>query len=401
MNRFLCAAGMIAILVNSLAADWTHFRGSDSTGVGSGDAVPLPFGPKQHLAWQADLPGRGLSSPVLVGNRVFLTASSGQKQNRLHVLAYDATSGQKLWQRTVWATGPTDSHPKTCMAAPTPASDGKYLVALFATNDLICLDLDGNLQWIRSLHDENPGATDGRGLASSPLIIGSTVIVLCENQNTSFAAGIDLVTGQDRWRRDRPHEVNWTSPIAIPGKTPDHRLALLQGSNRLSACDPLTGKEVWAIDRKWHPIASSVIAGSLLLVPGEEKLCAYELQPDAAPPKLRWEQARLNPSTASPVVFDGKIYALRGSILTVGELKTGNVLSQLRLKGSFSSSLVAAGGLLFCVNEEGIVHVVRPSEKDPVLVHRCSFEETILCTPAATDGALYLRSDKHLWKIGK
>jgi len=347
MHRFLCAAGVIAILMSSLAADWTHFRGSDSTGVGSGDAVPLPLGPKPHLAWQVDLPGRGLSSPVLVGNRAFLTASSGQKQNRLHVLAYDAKTGQKLWQRTVWATGPTDSHPKTCMAAPTPASDGKYLVALFATNDLICVDLDGNMQWIRSLHLENPNATDGRGLASSPLIISSTVIVQCENQNASFAAGIDLVTGKNRWRRDRPREVNWSSPIAIPGKSPGHRLALLQGSNKLSACEPLTGKEVWEIERKWHPIASSVITGTMLLVPGEEKLCAYELQADAAPPKLLWEQARLNPTTASPVVSNGKIYVLRGSILTVGELKTGKVLSQLRLNGNFSSSLVVAGGLLF------------------------------------------------------
>jgi outer membrane protein assembly factor BamB len=401
MHRLLCAAGVAAILVNSLAADWTHFRGSDSTGVGSGEAVPLPFGPKQHLAWQADLPGRGLSSPVLVGNRVFLTASSGQRQNRLHVQAFDAKTGEKLWQRTVWATGPTDSHPKTCMAAPTPASDGKYLVALFGTNDLICVDLDGNLQWIRSLHDENPGATDGRGLASSPLIIGSTVIVHCESQNTSFAVGIDLVTGKNRWRQDRPREVNWTSPIAIPGNSSAHRLALLQGSTKLSACDPLTGKEVWAIKRKWHPIASSVLIGTTLLVPGEEKLCAYELQADAAPPKLLWEQARLNPSTASPVVIDGRIYVLRGAILTVGRLKTGDVLNQLRLVGNFSSSPVVAGGLLFCVNEDGTVHVVRPAENDPVLVESCPFEETILSTPAATDGALYLRSDRHFWKVGK
>jgi outer membrane protein assembly factor BamB len=399
--HLLYAAGVTAILVSSLAADWTHFRGSDSTGVGSGDAVPLPFGPKQHLSWQADLPGRGLSSPVLVGNRAFLTASSGQKQNRLHVLAFDAKTGQKIWQRTVWATGPTDSHPKTCMAAPTPASDGKYLVALFGTNDLICVDLDGNVQWIRSLHDENSGATDGRGLASSPLIIGSTVIVQSENQNTSFAVGIDLVTGKNRWRQDRPREMNWTSPIAIPGKSPDHRLALLQGSSKLSAYEPLTGKEVWAIKRKWHPIASSLFTGTTLLVPGEEKLSAYELQADAAPPKLLWEQARLNPTTASPVVFDGRIYVLRGAILTVGRLKTGDILNQLRLVGNFSSSPVVAGGLLFCVNEDGIVHVVRPAENDPVLVESCPFEESILCTPAATDGALYLRSDRHFWKVGK
>jgi outer membrane protein assembly factor BamB len=173
--------------------------------VGSGNAVPVPFGPKQNVAWQAELPGRGLSSPVLVGNRAFLTAASGQKQNRLHVLAYDAKTGQQLWQRTVWATGPADSHPKSCMAAPTPASDGKYLVALFATNDLICVDLDGNVQWIRSLYDENPGATDGRGLASSPLIIGSTVVVQCENQNVSFASQGKLAGGRTARARSTGH----------------------------------------------------------------------------------------------------------------------------------------------------------------------------------------------------
>jgi outer membrane protein assembly factor BamB len=398
MHRYVCVAG---ILLTSLAADWTHFRGSESTGVGSGDAVPLPFGPKQHLAWQAELPGRGLSSPVLVGKRVFLTASSGPKQDRLHVLAYDAATGQKLWQRTVWATGPTAAHPKTCMAAPTPASDGKHLVALFASNDLLCLDLDGNLEWLRSLHEENVGATDGRGLASSPLIIGSTVIIQCENQNTSFVAGIDLATGKNRWRQERPRELNWTSPIAIPGQTPNQQLVLFQGPRQLRACDPLTGKEVWAIECKSHPIASSVLAGTTLLVPGEEKLCAYELQADAAAPKLLWEQAKLNPATASPVVADGKVYVLRGPILTVGELKTGDPIGQLRLKGNFSSSLVIAGGLLFCVNEEGLVHVIRIGETDPVLAESCPFDETILCTPAATDGALYLRSDKHFWKIGK
>src|SRR5262249_10342798 len=141
--------------------------------------------------WKADLPGRGVSSPVVVGSRVFVTASSGTRQDRLHVLAFDASSGKSLWRRTLWATGPTSSHPKTAMAAPTPASDGRHLVALFATNDLACLDLDGNILWLRSLHEEHPGATDGRGLASSPLIAGTTVVVQVECQNLSFAAGID------------------------------------------------------------------------------------------------------------------------------------------------------------------------------------------------------------------
>src|SRR5262249_17253174 len=153
-----------------------------------------------------------------------------------------------------------EAHPKTCMAAPTPATDGARVVALFATGDLVCLDPDGNVQWIRSLYDENPGATDGRGLASSPLIVGSTVVVHIETKNTSFAAGIMPKTAANRWRRDRHHEIGWTPPILLPGKTPEENLVLLQGAAGVSACDPLTGREVWGLDPGSHPIASSVAA---------------------------------------------------------------------------------------------------------------------------------------------
>jgi outer membrane protein assembly factor BamB len=336
-----------------------------------------------------------------MGERVFVTACTGPKQDRLHVLAFDARTGKKLWQRTVWATGPTATHPKTCMAAPTPASDGRYLVALFATCDLLCLDLDGRVLWIRSLHDENPGATDGRGLASSPLLVGDTVVVHLENQNTSLAAGIDLRTGKNRWRHDRPRELAWTTPIVLPGKTKAEELVLLQGSTRLSACDPMTGREAWGLKRGSHPIASSVVSGNLLIVPGETNLAAFALQPAPTPPRLLWEKPKLNPATASPVVVGDSIYCLRGPILVRGNQQTGEVQDQLRLKGEFSSSIVVAGGLLYCFNEDGLAHVVKPDAKKLSLVKSCPLEETILCTPAIASGALYVRSDRHLWKIAK
>jgi outer membrane protein assembly factor BamB len=401
MSRWLSLplAGVFA--VTAAGADWRQFRGSDSTGVAAGPAVPQQFGPDRNLAWKADLPGRGPSSPVVVGGRVFVTASGGPKQDRLYVLAFDAHTGRRLWQRTFWGTGPTASHPKTAMASPTPASDGRRLVALFATNDLVCLDLDGNVLWVRALHEENPGATDGRGLASSPLIVGPTVVVHVENQNTSFAAGIDLETGQNRWRVDRPRELCWSSPIALPGKTPADALVLLQGSTRLSACDPMTGKEVWGLARDSDAIASSVVGGGTLFVPGEKGLAALALRPDRGPPKALWESLKLNPVTASPVVFGGRLYSLRGAILVSGDVKTGEVRSQLRLKGPFSSSIVAAGGLLYCINEAGVAHVVKPGEKEDTLVESCDLKDTILCTPAIADGALYVRSDGHLWKFAK
>ena len=392
---------VMSLLSALLGADWLQFRGPDGTGAVSGETAPQQLGADKNVCWRADLPGRGLSSPIVVGNRVLLTASSGRRQDRLHVLALDARSGRQLWQRHFLATGPTDSHPKNCMAAPTPVSDGRLVVALFGTGDLVCLDLDGNLQWLRSLYEENPGATDGRGLATSPVIAAGTLVVEMENQNTSFACGIDLQSGVSRWHISRPRELNWTTPLVLPGKTATEALVLLQGSTRLSACDPGTGHEVWALERKSHPIASSTLAGNILFVPGDAGLVAFALQPDRAVPKLLWESPRLNPSTSSPVVMDGRIYCLRGPILVSGNLTTGEVVGQLRLKGTFSSSPVAAGGCLYCFNEDGLAHVIRPGVKDAVLQANGAMGETILATPAIAEGALYIRSDKHLWKVGK
>jgi outer membrane protein assembly factor BamB len=399
MPRWTAPALLGALALAAVAADWRQFRGPDGAGVADGPAPPADLAADRHLAWKADLPDRGVSGPVVVGNRVFLTASGGPRQDRLHVLAFDAATGRQIWQRTVWATGPTASHPKTCMAAPTPASDGRRLVALFATDDLLCLDFDGNLLWARALHEEHPGATDGRGLASSPVIVGDTAIVHIETQNVSFAAGIDLATGADRWRIDRPREMCWTTPTVLPGRGPGGDRVLLQGSTRLSAIDPQTGREVWHLDRKSHPIASSVVHGNVLYVPGEEGLAALELRSGDEPPKVLWEAAKLTPSMASPLVLGERVYSLRGSILVAGDRATGAVAGQLRLRGSFSASPVAAGGLIYCVNEDGVVQVVKPGDKEPTVVANGELKETILGTPAVASGALYVRSDKHLWKF--
>src|SRR5262249_25067855 len=228
MNHCKTIAFM-TLLPALLGADWPQFRGPDGTGAILGETAPQQLGADKNVSWRADLPGRGLSSPIVVGDRVFITASSGRRHDRLHVLAFDARTGGELWQRRFFATGPTDSHPKNCMAAPTPVSDGQSVVALFGTGDLICLDLNGNMRWLRSLDEETRGATDGRGLATSPVIAAGTLVVEMENQNTSFACGIDLQSGASRWRIDRPREVNWTTPLVLPGKTPAETLVLLQG----------------------------------------------------------------------------------------------------------------------------------------------------------------------------
>lgn len=390
---------LLILAVPALGADWRQFRGTDTNGVAVGPG-PEKVSPDKGATWTADLPGRGLSSPVIVGSRVFVTACTGvgPKHDRLHVLAFDAARGHKLWERTFWATFSANSHPKSNMAAPTPASDGKHLVAWFATNDVVGLDLDGNVLWIRSLTEENPGASDGRGLASSPVIANGTAVLLGDNQNNPFALGIDVATGETRWHVSRPRSMVWTTPVLLPGKTPADELVLLQCESKLSAIEPATGKEVWKVEQSFHPMASSLVAGGRLYVPGEKGLLAYELQGQSAP-KLLWEKPKLNPDVASPLALGDRLYCLRGSILVTGDAKTGEVLGQLRLKGAFSSSPVSSGGLVYCFNEDGVGTVVRPGEKDGTILSTGDFKETILCTPALANGALYVRSDKHLWKI--
>src|SRR5262249_52977889 len=148
----------------------------------------------------------------------------------------------------------------------------------------------------------------------------------------------------NRWRKEQSKEqTSWTSPIRLPGANEREALALVQGSTRLSALEPRTGREVWGLDCKPHPIASSVVAGNLLLVPGlEAGMVAYELTP-GGPPRLLWESLKLNPDVASPLVLNNRVYALKSTVVAVGDLKTGEVVAQVRTKGPFSASPVCAG----------------------------------------------------------
>lgn len=404
MRQTLCSAGILAMACSALwsgstHADWTQFRGTDTTGVAADQKLPASFEGKDNIAWQTDLPGRGLSSPIIVGDRVYLTASSGAEQDRLHVLCFDAESGKQIWERQFWSTGNTTCHPKTCMAAPTPASDGKNIYAFYSTNDLICLDLDGNLKWLRGLTSDYPNASNSVGMSSSPIVIDDTVIVQVESQSDAFVAGIDTATGENRWKMPRDRSPNWTSPILLP--IGDNKNAvLLQASSGLVACEPKTGEVIWSLDTKCSSIPSAVVAGSVVFAPADG-LTALELV-EGKQPKVLWSEKRLGPSTPSPIVDNGRVYIVNGAgVLNCADAKTGEILWRLRLKGPYSSSPVAAGGLLYFVNEDGQVQVVEPGDKEGKLLSTGELGQMVLCTPAVSGNAMFLRSDKRLWKLAK
>ena len=380
-------------------ADWTNFRGNDNRSISEETRLPVAFDESSNVAWKIPLPGRGPSSPIVAGGRVVVTASSGSREDRLHVLCFDAKTGKRQWHRQLWATGHTVVHPFGANAAPTAATDGELIFAFFSSNDLACFDFDGNLKWFRGLAHDYPTVRNDVGMASSPLAIGPTVIVQLSSQTEALAFGIDKTSGETRWRIEREKGAVWSSPTVLRGKTTDEDVVLLQSRSRLTAHHPHTGKLLWEYEAACHTIASVTTCGDTAYLPSHG-LHALKFDPDRRGAELLWHQSRLSSGNASPIVHEGRAYTIKDpGILACGDTVDGKILWQLRLKGPFWASAVIADGHLYCVNyKDGLVQVVELAEKGK-LVGTSWIDPKILASPAVANGAVYFRSDEHLWKI--
>ena len=397
--QFLAA---LLALSSPAVADWRQFRGDDANGVAQGAAPPVTFSDTENMAWKVGLPGRGLSSPIVVGDKVFVSASSGPRQDRLHVICFSAKDGTELWHRQFWATGRTACHPKTCVAAATPCSDGKRVFAVYSTNDAVCLDLDGNLQWYRALAIDAPNASNSLGMSSSPVVVDDTLVVMVECDAQSFTTGINVEDGVSRWSMDRPRKANWTSPGIMRGKDGAGDHVLVQSSAGVVAVEPRSGKVAWNYKDGASTIPSLAVSQQVAYVPSHGITALRPTPTGSDVPEMVWREGGISPGTGSPVVYQDALYVLGGSgVLNRVSTKDGQKVWQTRVKGPFSGSPVCAGDHLYCVNEEGLVQVIALKPDAGEVAHTHSLGETVLCTPAVSDGAIYIRSDGHLWKIGK
>ena len=386
----------ILCLPLSLLGNWLSFRGDSGNGI-IGHNLSPDIGIKSKSAWKVELPGRGLSSPIVVGGRVYLTASSGPKQETLHVIAYDGKTGKTDWEKTFKATGRTVCHQKTCVAAPTMVSDGKVVVAQFSSNDVFCLDLEGNLKWLRGLTYDYPNAANGLGMSSSPVIANGVLIAQVENDAKSFTAGLSLRNGTTIWKKDRPRGANWTSPTVL-GKGKNQQVAL-QSMKGIAVIDPKTGKDHWSYDDGAATIPSSTVTGMTILVPSNG-LTAIKARADGRSHTQIWRDNKLGPGTGSPTISGDRLYVInKANVLTCAKIDSGEILWRMRLKGPVSSSPVATKEHLFVFNEEGLGQVVELGKDEGKTVRSIDLKETILCTPAVSGGALYVRSDSSLWKL--
>jgi outer membrane protein assembly factor BamB len=386
----------------ALAGDWPQFRGPGGTAVSEETELPVRWSQTENIRWKADLPGRGLSSPVIAAGKVYVTACTGFQQTRLHVLCYEAATGKKLWERQFRATGNTMCNDKTSMAAPTPVTDGDHVYALFACGDLACLDTAGNLLWYRALARDYPTLGNNVGMAASPVLWRDILILPMENPGDSFVAGLDKHSGMNLWRLDRERDLNWATPLIIDRG--DRAEVLFQSPRELTACDPSTGRKLWSFTgQAFSPVPTPFLAQGMIFV-AAGGLSALKPATEGDATTVLWQANKLSSGYTTALYYQGKIYAVHSAgLLNCSDAVNGKVLWQQRLRGKgnqYWASPVAADGKIYVADEAGTTTVIR-SGSEPKILATNALEETILATPAISGGAIFLRSDQHLYCISE
>lgn len=384
-----------------LVADWPQFRGPRGSSVQLESTPPVEFGGegKKNIAWHVELPGRGVGGPILVGDQVITTSSSGLDQRRMFVTSTSLRDGKRQWQQEMVARGRPYCHPTSANAAPTPASDGKRIFAFYSSNDLICYDLEGNLEWYRALAIDFPKAGNDVGMSSSPVVADGVVVVQVECQGDSFVAGFDASTGKTLWKQERQQEANWASPT-VATLPSGESLFIIQSSRTLEAIVPRSGERKWTQELRCSTIASTTLDGLRMFVPSKG-IKAMMLGSSDQPPQDLWENNKLGSRTSSPVVAGEKLYCVNGSVLLCGEAATGKVEWQTRLPeaGSIWATPVVGKTHLYLFTEDGKCFVVETTGEPGKIAATNSLGEGVLGSPALTQDAMLVRSANGLWKI--
>jgi outer membrane protein assembly factor BamB len=389
--------------IGKTLGDWPQFRGPNASGMSNTAKLPSEFGGEENtnIAWRTKLPGRSVGGAIVVGDQVITTSSSGMDQRRLHLIGVNETDGSIRWQQVLVARGRPFCHPTSANAAPTPASDGKYIYAFYSSNDIACVSLEGELVWYRSLTTDFPKAFNDVGMSSSPVVVEGVCVVQIECQGESFVAGLDCEDGTLRWKIDRPKQANWASPVVVqtPAKT---QMVVLQSREDLKAIDPKTGHAIWSIDMACSSIPSALEAGGKLLVPASG-ITALDLSSVGDVPSKLWDNNKLSANACSPLVFGNRIYTISRTVLASADLFSGELKWQARLADAKSiwSSPVIANNLLYIFTEEGKCLVVQLGEEKGEVIQTNDLKESVLGSPAISGNAMYVRGVSSLWKIAE
>ena len=404
---FLCTPRPLA------AEDWPRFRGPTGQGQSAETDLPLRWSATDNVAWKTDLPGEGGSSPIVHGDRVFLT-TAGEEGASCHVLCLDRRAGRILWDKEVFRQVPSTKRPENTYATPTPVTDGTNVFAVFADGSFAAVDYAGAVVWTNrtikhfSLH----------GLAASPILYQDLLIMPFDGTSTGpdkwvgfekpwdgcFVVALDKRTGRERWRARRgPARIAHTTPVVVTAEGRD--ILLSNAGDVLQTHDPRTGERLWSLATEGSGVAPSVVTGGGLIFAssgfGKSAVRAVELRAANGPPPVRWTQRRAVPIVASPVYAEHRLYQVtEKGIAACLDARTGEILWQERLGGTHYASPIHAAGRVYFLSEEGEGTVVAAAARFRLLA-RNALGEQCRASYAAAAGHLFIRTNKRLYCVGK
>lgn len=397
MSLAISLVGLWACAVNG--QEWLAFRGDGGSGAAMRSKPPVDFDVPEgkHLAWRMDTTGRGIGGPLVVGGLVIVTGCDGEDERDIHIEAFDEQTGERKWLRSLRCTGRPYTHPTSANASPTPVSDGQRIFALFSSCDLLCVDLQGRLQWYRGLAVDHPQTGNDISMSSSPSVIDGVVAVQLENQGDSFLTGIDAETGQTLWEIPRKRQSNWSTPQAITLGGGEAAFTIQDGDELLIVAAK-TGEALHDFPIKCDRTASTSYSAPMMVVPGEETVA---LRTDSSGVEIVWRSNKLRPQRCSPVIAGNKVYMGRGSVLIAGSLVDGEIAWQKRLPGieTVWATPVATGSGIFIFDAAGNVAVVRDDDTAGEVIGQPVVGESILASPAVVGDSLYLRTERGIIKI--
>lgn len=389
------------LAVPAFADNWPAWRGPGNQGISSEKSLPVRWDKTTNVRWKVPVPGNGVSQPVVWEDKVFLTGSDGRLNDRLHVYCYHRDDGKLLWHTRLFGSAPTDLFAPGGMAVSTPAVDGQHLYVLFGTGDLACLDLAGKPVWIRSLAEEYGPFRNRWGMGTSPILLGDLLLVQVDHWSQSYLLAVEKKTGLNRWKTDRPGSVNWTSPLAV--KVKNHVEIITFGTNFVRGYDPGNGAELWQVDgMHFQCIPSPVTLDDLLFACSGENTMAIRLNGatgELTKSNVLWKNKKAAAFLPSPLAYQGCLYITGDKgFVTCLDAKTSKTLWKERLGDQFYASPIAGAGRVYFTSKEGMIRVVRAGQEYDLLAEN-DMGESIVASPAPSNGRIYLRGEKHLFCV--
>jgi outer membrane protein assembly factor BamB len=433
-------AVLVGLMGPSLFAQdiWPQFRGTGSRGISDAHDLPEIWSKTENVTWAAKIPGRGWSSPVVWGDRIFLTSAvklkgeaeavkpglyfGGERPTpkdpyRYVVLCLDFNTGKIVWEKTAFEGAPKYGfHLKNTMASETPVTDGRFLYAYFGNIGVYAYDLEGNQKWSREL-GAYPMANNW-GTAASPALDEGRLFIVDDNEKHSFLAALNADTGKELWRKERDEKSNWATPFVWKNNLRTEVVTC--GKNRVRSYD-LDGKLLWELGGMSSIVIPTPFeADGLLYVTSgyvlSPKKPVFAIKPGASGDislgadktsnsYIVWSNPKAGPYNVSPVLFKDVLYVLydRG-FLAAFDGHTGKALyepslARLGVSEHYTASPWAYNDKIFCLSEEGQTAVIETGGKKPKIVRKNELDELCMATPAIAHGSLLIRTQSQLYRI--